>query len=283
MNKQPSWFNEYQAYFHFKNGKKLYAKYKGTVTEAENDIQRLLNTKYKNDDLFVALYCKDYFHQDVFIKMITKENITQYNFITNNYQNIIQQNMEQNHYKTFGEMWQGDTLYGITLYYNNTEGIVIDYIFEQAYTMGEEEDSEMLTNERFKRIWLNNISESIWVGQKDRLSTFMTTPKGKVQLRVGSEFDTTRTFYFLDKNVIPAIIAYYTVMIQDAIREYQKEAERMFIFADKVLGKIADWGDTVTYEMGDCISLLDKNCLSIDNAYDKPNYEIIKTKRECPQ
>lgn len=191
--------------------------------------------------------------------------------------------MEQRHYKTFGEMWQGDTLYGIVLYYNNNEGIVVDYIFEQVYTMTDVQDDVMLTNERFKRILLNNKSESIWVGNKDRLSTFMTTSTGKIQLRVDSEFDTTRTFYFLDKGVIPAIISYYTVMIQDAIREYKKEVERMFVFADKVLNKIADWGGDVTYEMGDCISLIDKNCISIDNAYDSPDYEIIKTKRECPQ
>lgn len=286
MNKQPSWLNEYYAYFHFKNGKKIYAKYKDkSVTEVEKAIQKVLNTKYKDDDLFVALYCKDYFHQDVFIKMITKEDITQYNFITNNYQNVKMQNMEQKHYKTFGEMWQGDTLYSIQLYYDVNNGIVINDICEEEYTnITFEQDNTMLNNERFMRIWLPNMTDTIWVSQKDRQETFTTTLRNKSNLKIGGTGENTvRTFYFLDKDVIPAIVAYYAVMVQTAIREYQKECEKMFVFADKVLDKLCEWGNNINYKVNDCITLLDKTCISLDNAYNKSEYEIIKSTVECQE
>lgn len=181
--------------------------------------------------------------------------------------------MENKHYQTFGELWLGDTLYGITLYYNANAGIVVDHIFEQEYyDITHEPGDDMLSNEQFKRVWLTNSYESLWIGQKDRNSTFVTTQHNNTPICIGETENTVRTFYFLDKNVIPAIIAYYAVMVQDAIHKYQEEAERMFIFADKILAKLADWGEDVTYKMGDCISLTNK-----------PNWEIIKTKRECPE
>ena len=190
------------------------------------------------------------------------------------------------HYKTFGEMWQGDTLYSIRLYYDVNNGIVINDICEEEYTnITFEQDNVMLTNDRFMRILLPNINDTILIGQNNRRDTFTTTLNDKCKfLKIGGIGENTaRTFYFLDKNVIPEIVKHYAMMIQNAIREYQKECEKMFIFADKVIDKLCEWGNEINYKTNDCIKLLDKTCVTLDNAYNNPEYEIIKSTVKCPQ